>query len=423
MDENLAHLANLAYDPNVIAANLQQSLDVRFGLDRAGRSKIIVTPRWSGPQIDVFTCLLAHGVRVELFEGMAATLGVAAGVSEACRISRVDGALLLEIPKPERLRLPLRAERLEAIAPPAPTAAPLGLTTGGKLLWLDLADERQAHILIGGITQSGKSTLLKWLLYRWLAQCSAGQLALIAADPKINNVQGLQPFRHAMHLLHPIQRDASEVVRLLTWVLCEMERREALNITTPRLLVVLEEVAHFTDQSKQVAPLLNQIMKTAAGWHINVLATTQHPGAKSLGDAIVNFSATIIGRVARGTQVFGATGRKGTAADELLMRGDMLYIGAGETIRFQAPLADDRQWRRVRRGGPRSLDDQLPRADRIALALPKSNPTGRVLTPGDVERVRAAVLSGQSVNYVRQALGIGTDRARELHASIRAGRV
>lgn len=407
---------NLAHDPHVTALLLKQSLDARFGTD-----KVIVTPRWSGPQVDVFSCLLAHGVRVEQVEAMSSTLGLAAQAG-ACRISRADGALLLELPKPESARLPLRAERLEAIPPPWSTAAPLGLTTGGKLLWLDLADERQAHILIGGMTRSGKTVLLKWLLYRWLAQNPPAELAVVAADPKINNRDGLLPFSHAAHLLHPIQRDVSEVVRLLTWVLCEMERREALNVTTPRLLVVLEEVAHFTDQSQQVTPLLKQIMQTAASWNINVICTTQHPGAKSLGDAIVNFSATLLGRVARGTQVYGASGRKGTAADELLMRGDMLYIGAGETIRFQAPLADERQWRRIRRGGPGTLANQLPPTERLALAPPRGGVPGKVITPGDVARVKDAVLAGRGVEYVRQTLRVGTNRARQLHTDILEGR-
>lgn len=404
-----------ATDPNLIAALLQRTLDTRFGAGRA-----LVALRWAGPQYVTYSCELGYSVRPEQIEQMARALGLAAG-AETCRVSTIAGLLLLEIPRPEAERLPLYAERLETLPPPTPTAAALGISTGGRALWLDLADERQAHVLIGGLSGSGKSVLTKWLLYRWLAQQPPDQLAVIAADPKASSREGLRPFAHAAHLLHPIQRDVADVVRLLTWVLCEIERREALNVTTPRLLVVLEEVAHYTDQSKSVTDILKQVMQIGRGWGINVLATTQHPGAKSLGAAVVNFGATILGRVARGTQVYGAAGRRGTAADELLMRGDMLYLGAGETVRFQAPLADARQWARIRRGGPGSLDAQLPRSDRLAVAPARGGIAGKPLGPEDIDRARSLVQAGRGVEAVRQALGIGTGRAKMVYQQIQQG--
>lgn len=406
-----------AHEPHMIAALLQQSLDVKFGAN-----KCIVTPRWQGPQYDAYSCILAHGIRPEQIELMARALALAAQAS-SCRISQADDALLLEIPKPEPLRQVLRAERFETFVSSNPTSVPIGLTTGGKMLWLNIADERQAHVLVGGLSGSGKSVLLKWILYRLLAQNLPDKLAVIGCDPKISNAEGLRPFTHAAHLLHPIQRHVFEVVRLLTWVLCEIERREALSVTSPRLLLVIEEVAHYTDQSQQVAPLLKEIMQVGRGWGINVIATMQKPEAKALGGAIANFGVTLSGRVARGTQVYGTTGRKGTDADELLMRGDMLYLGAGETIRFQAPFADGRQWLRIKRGGPASLDAQLPRADLINTGAWKGGSLGRIITPADIERVRPLVQAGRGVDAVRQALGIGTDRARTLHMQIKQGDV
>jgi hypothetical protein len=403
-------------DPHLTAQLLQQTLDAAIG----PRKKAIIALRWDGPQYTVYSCLPSYGVRPEDIEKQAGTLAFAAGAS-TCRTSRIDGGLLIEIPKPEAARRVLLAERLEPVAAPVPTAVPLGITTGGKILWLDLADERQAHLLIGGVTGTGKTVFEKWLLYRLLAQNSPQDLAVVAADPKARHPKGLLPFTHAAHLLHPIQQDAFEVVRLLTWVLCEMERRKATRELKPRLLVVLEEVAHFTDQSPQILPLLKDVLQVGRDWGINVIATTQQPGKKSLGDAADNFSVTILGRVARGTQVYGAAGRKGTYADELLMRGDMLYLGAGETVRFQAPLADSRQWNRIRRGGPGDLSHQLPRAEMIAPAAVRGGKQGRVITREDVERVRPLVQAGRGVEAIRQALGIGTDRAKVVYQQIQRG--
>jgi len=357
----------------------------------------------------------------EQIEKQARTLAYAARAA-ACRVTQEPGSLLLEIPKPELQRRALLAERLEEFKPARPTAVPAGITTGGRVLWLDIADERMAHVLIGGVTGTGKSVLLKYILMRLLRQNKPGELALIAADPKVGNREGLLPFVHAGHLLHPIQDDTVEVVRLLRWVRAEMQRREVVNETTPRLLVVIEEVAHYTDENKDVVPLLKKIAQVSRSWGIHLLVTTQHPGAKSLGDAIENIPCTFMGRVARGTQVYGATGRKGTGADELLQRGDMLCLSAGEVTHFQAPYATNQWiWTRVPKGGPRSLDGQLPRTDRIDTGAVRGGRRGRDVTDADIERVRSAVLAGRGVEYVRQTLRIGTDKARTLHTAICKG--
>lgn len=405
-----------ANDPHMTAQLMQQTLDAALG----NKKKAIIALKWSGPQYIVYSCLPSYGVRPEDIEKHAGTLAFAAGAA-TCRTSRVDGGLLIEIPKPEAERRILLAERLEGVTAPVATAAPMGITTGGKLLWLDLADERQAHILIGGVTGTGKTVFEKWLLYWWLAHNSPQELVMVAADPKARHPKGLLPFTHAAHLLHPIQQDASEVIRLLIWVQCEMERRKVTRTLKPRLLVVLEEVAHFTDQSPQILPLLKDILQVGRDWGINVVATTQQPGKKSLGDAADNFSVTILGRVARGTQVYGAAGRKGTYADELLMRGDMLYLGAGETVRFQAPLADSRQWQRIKRGGPGNLEAQMPRPEMIAPAPVRGGKPGKVITREEVDRVRPLVQAGRGVEAIRQALGIGTERAKVVYQQIQRG--
>lgn len=305
---------------------------------------------------------------------------------------------------------------------PTRTAVPLGISTGGKVVTLDLADERQAHVLFGGATGSGKSTELKWVLYRLLAQNSPADLRIVACDPKVTHKsEGLRPFAYVPHLLHPIQSGALETMQLLTWVMMEIKRREITGETSPRLLLVVEEVKHYIDQNKDIMKALADILQIGRGWGVNVFATTQHPGVKSVGEGLSNFLVTILGRVAREQQAYGAAGRAGSDAATLLGRGDMLYIGAGETIRYQAPYADGRQWVKIRRGLPGDLTAQLPRPDMLATGNPgKGGRQARIVTPADIDGLRPAIRAGRGAEYVRQALGVGTQRATLIYQQVAA---
>jgi DNA segregation ATPase FtsK/SpoIIIE-like protein len=358
---------------------------------------------------------------------MARALGMVAGAKTSI-VTPLNGALLIEIPKPEPMRRVLMGRRLEdKLKPPHSLAVPLGIRVneiGAAPLWLDLRDETQAHILIGGITQGGKSMLLKWLLYRLFMQNKPDALGFIAADPKVGNRGGLLPFTHSGHLLHPIQRDVFEVVRLLTWVMVEISRREITGETTPRLLVVVEEVKHYTDESSDVAPLLARIIQVAAAWGIHVIATTQAPKQKTVGEALSNFPVSIFGRVARETEAWGATGRAKTGVASLLQRGDMVYLAAGETVHFQAPYIENKHiWSRIPKGGPGSLDALLPRADRIAVGL-KGESRGRKqvdFSEGEMAAAGQILATGGGVDAVRRALGMGTTRAKRLCEYVREG--
>ena len=405
-----------ANDMPMLAALLQATLEARYKPGCA-----LVAPLWDGPQVRVFSALLKFGVRPADVIGMADALALTAK-AESCRVSQDAGQMLIEIAKPSEQRQILRAERLEALSMPARTAVPLGVSTGGKVLALDLADERQAHVLFGGATGSGKSTVLRWLLYRLLAQNSPADLRLLAADPKVAHLrEGLRPFAYVPHLLHPIQSDAREVMRVLTWLLMELKRRELTGATTPRILLVVEEVKHYTDQSRDIQAALAQILQIGRGWGVNVWATTQHPGVKAIGEGLSNFLVTLLGRVAREQQAYGAAGRAGSEAATLLGRGDMLYLGAGATVRFQAPYADGRQWVKIKRALPGDLSAELPRSDLLSPApVGKGGKAGRVITPADIDALRPAVLAGRGAEYVRQALGIGTPRATQIYQQIMA---
>jgi len=377
--------------------------------------KGIVTLSWSGPQIDTYTVNLGIGIRPARVMDVADALAIAAGAT-SCRVSlAAGGILLLEIPKPEDQRQPLRAARLEALQPPAPTAACAGIATGGRAVWLDLNDERYAHLVLGGITGSGKTELVKWLLYRWTQQLAPSDLDLLLLDPKGTE---LKIFARLPHLRHPIQSDPAEIARTLAWAVAEMDRRARSGISRPYLLIVIEEVADLLSVNKGLAAPLTRIAQVGRALGIHLLCTTQQPGAKALGDASINFTARIIGRVGSRTLTYGATGRKGTFADDLLGRGDLLLVAAGETVRFQAPLTGGQQWLKLpRTSAVRTLDNELPTLAYIADLQrdPRGGRDSRPLTRDDYTAIEADIRAGQTVDQIRSRYNIGYERANRIY--------
>jgi S-DNA-T family DNA segregation ATPase FtsK/SpoIIIE len=379
----------------------------------ANRVSCMVALAWEGPQLNTFNCSLGLGERPERVEALAGALGVAAG-TDTCRVARAGGKLVIEIPKAIAERKPLKAARLDTLPSPTSTAIPLGITTGGNVQWLDLADERTCHVILGGTTGSGKTCALHWLLYRLLRQNAPRALRMIALDPKRRE---LAPFTAVPHLLHPVASSPLDIARLLAWVSGELDRRAQTGQVTPRLLIVVEEVADLLVGNAEVASLLARIAQIGRGLHVHLLATTQQPGARSLGDSLPNFPARLIGRVASATLVYGAAGRSRTMADQLLGRGDFLLLTAGDVTRLQMPLLDAGQLASLPRAAQvASLEGELPSLARFADARrdPRGGQGRKDLTPAEYDGITTALEAGASPDELRDRFGIGYERASRI---------
>ena len=85
------------------------------------------------------------------------------------------------------------------------------------------------------------------------------------------------------HLLHPIASSPLDIARLLSWVAGELDRRAQTGQVTPRLLVIVEEVADLLAGNAEVAGLIARIAQIGRGLHVHLLATTQQPAAAQFG--------------------------------------------------------------------------------------------------------------------------------------------
>jgi DNA segregation ATPase FtsK/SpoIIIE-like protein len=395
------------HDMDFTAALLQATLAAR-------RVSAVVSSLFDGPQIETYEIALGLGVEPEKIERLAGAMAMAAGASN-CRVARVGGRLLVEVPKPKTERKVLRAGRLKEVKPHTSFHVPLGLGTTGLVVWFDLADERMCHVVLGGTTRSGKTNALHWLLRCLLTQNPMGRLRLILADPKRRE---LEPFRLSRHLLHPVAHDLTEIVTLLLWLQDQMVQRAERGCSQPRILMIIDEVRQLVRRDRRVQGLLSSIAEMGAGVGIHLIVATQQPGAKALGEALPNFPARLLGRVASATLTFGAAGRAKSQAENLLGRGDMLLIAEGGMMnRLQVPLvsaaelADVPCWESA---------DQVPRLD-LPQAIDWATPPGTDTRGGwnrkelDLEAVRRLVeLDAFTASDLQRVFGINYDRAQRL---------
>jgi len=394
-----------------VAALLQATLSAR-------RVTAMVSLLFDGPQVWAYAVSLGLGEDPRRVEALGPALAMAAGADSA-RVARDAGKLLIEIPKPADKRQPLRPDKLASLTPPSATAVPLGLASNGRPVWFDLADERTCHVIIGGTTGSGKTVCLHWLLTRLLQQNGPDTLRVLALDPKRGE---LAPFAHVPHLLHPVTSNPLDVARVLAWVEGELDRRAESGRKRPRLVVILEEVADVLKTTPTAGDLLARIAQIGRGLGVHLVATTQQPGAKSLGDALANFPARLLGRVASATLTYGAAGRAHTMADQLLGRGDFLLLTGDGTVRIQVPMMTHHQYRSLPRADQvDTLDGDLPSMALFAdLARDTRGGQGRrELGPAEYTRIDQALADGATADDLRGEFGIGWDRARRLRDNYR----
>ena len=387
---------------DVTASFMQVALDVR-------NINGLVSPLFNGPQVQTFRIDLAVGEQPKRVERFSDALALAAGV-DRCRISRVRGALQLEITKAPDERRTLQANRLLKFQGDSSWQVPIGIDTTGHVIWFDLLDERTCHAVLGGTTGSGKTNLLHWILFRLMVQNSPDDLQLLLMDPKGYE---LQAFAQCRHLVHPPTQRSDEIVQLLLWAQDQVAARSKDHITRPRILLVIDEVRELVEQERRIQQVLSSIAQIGRGVGIHLLASTQQPGAKSLGEAVANFPVRLLGRVASATLTYGAAGRARSQANVLLGRGDFLFLTHDQSQRFQAPLMKSELLNRLRKTDQAS---RIELGETIDFSFTSQDHRGgHNRKPLDLERVRTLIVErGLTAAQISHEFGIYYERAQRL---------
>lgn len=310
-----------------------------------------------GPQVTRFEMIPFEGLSVRQIPKHAADLAYEVAAETVRIIAPIPGkrAIGIEVPTKTRRTIYLR-DVLHAAK--TPTTFALGLDADGQTIACDIA--KQPHMLVGGMTGAGKSTMIHAMLCSLLMRATPNELGLILIDPKMVEFG----FYHDIpHLMMPVVTDAQEAAYTLSWIVQEMEARytfceqagvrdlDALNAELPEadrfpyLICVVDELADLMMVAKkEVEASIVRIAQKARAVGIHLLLATQSPRVAVVTGLIkANMPARIAFTTAQALDSRVIIDRNG--AETLLNKGDGLYLAGdrGTPVRFQGAYIEIEQ--------------------------------------------------------------------------------
>ena len=237
----------------------------------------------------------------------------------------------------------------------SPLAFPLGLATDGSLVTVDIA--RQPHVLIAGMTGSGKTSTLNSMLCSLLCSFTPDDLALILIDPKQAE---LTPYEGLPHLLAPVADDVDSALDRLRGLVEMMGNRSRvmqifgarslpeLNVKLkaaghkryPYVVCVVDELADLMMASRKAAESrIVRLVQNGSAPGIHMVLATHSPRDCFTQRMKTGVSSRIAFRLSSVADSRAFLGRDG--AEELLGEGDMMYQPSGNSppTRLQGCLA------------------------------------------------------------------------------------
>jgi S-DNA-T family DNA segregation ATPase FtsK/SpoIIIE len=294
-----------------------------------------VSPRWVR-----FLLTPALGARVATVRNLSEELALALGAGDV-RIARAGESIAVEVPRAEPEPV-LLSRLLRSLASVPPLTACLGCTDDGRPLLLRLPSPDVAHVLVAGATGSGKTEIMRSLVVSLALLNRQSRLQFALIDPKS---RGFLPLAGLPHVIGDVASDAASAGRLLDRLVAEMERRDRNNVTSPRIVIVVDELLDLLAAGGQpIEAALTRLAQRGREAGLHLVAGAQKPSAAALGPMLkANFPVRLVGRVGSVEDARVAAGQSGTGAEKLLGRGDFILVAAGHTVRFQAawiPAAD-----------------------------------------------------------------------------------
>lgn len=202
---------------------------------------------------------------------------------------------------------------------------------GAYDLWVTFDDAR--HILVAGATGAGKSVLVANMLLSLCWSTSPKDLRLVLIDFKNTDLRSFERLPHSDGFFV----DIAPATRTLKLLERELKSREASGNKWPRIVIAIDE---YTDlvSSQEATAAVSEIARKGRSHNINIVAATQHPTAKALGDSTIksNFLVRCVGQVTDANAAQNAAGRPMTHAELLPGNGAFIYVRGQDLIRFQS---------------------------------------------------------------------------------------
>ncbi len=334
--------SNVTVDDDVLMENadkIKKKLS-QFGID-VNMHEVNV-----GPTVIQYTLKPNEGVKLSKITGLKNDLALALAAERVRIEAPIPGKSLvgIEVPNSFRAIVYLRELLESSVFTEAKSklTLPLGRTVAGKPIVASL--ETMPHLLIAGATGSGKSVAMNVFLTSLLYQNTPNELKLILIDPK--RVE-LNSYNNIPHLLSPVIQDPEKAAISLRWAVSEMTRRytelsekRVRNLAEyndlkgikkmPRIVIVIDELADLMmSAGKEVEASICRIAQMARAVGMHLIVATQRPSVDVITGLI---KANIPTRIsfAVSTSIDSRTILDSIGAEDLLGRGDMLYLPTGK---------------------------------------------------------------------------------------------
>ena len=345
-----------------------------------------------GPVVIRLELKLPVGLKVNQISNISKDLARSLSKTSVRIVEVIEGkdTIGIEVPREDRQPV-LLSEVLSSKTyddAKSPITVALGKDISGSAVVADLAG--MPHLLVAGTTGSGKSVAINAMLISILYKASPEQVRLILIDPKMLE---LSVYEDIPHLLAPVITDMKEASSGLRWCVNEMERRyklmahlgvrnlngynkkvsdalangEPLKDPTwkineaeegeeapdleelPLIVLAVDELADLMMVvGKTAEQLIARIAQKARAAGIHMLLATQRPSVDVITGLIkANISSRVAFQVASKMDSRVILDQGG--ADQLLGKGDMLYLAPGTSIpqRVHGAFVGDDEVQRV----------------------------------------------------------------------------
>ena len=319
-----------------------------------------------GPIITSYEFEPASGVKVSQVVNLADDLALSMKAAAVRIVGPIPGrgTVAVEVPNETTTTVYLREIFVSAAFADSKGKLPLALgkdTTGVPVV-ADLA--AMPHLLVAGATGAGKSVGLNAMICSLLYKATPADVRFLLIDPKRLE---LSVYDGIPHLLAPVVTDAKEAAARLRWIVGKMdERYKTLQIKQvrniegynkvvseeerlPYWVVVVDELADLMMVSAgEVQNSLVRLAQIARAVGIHLIVATQRPSVDVVTGLIkANFPTRMAFQVA--SKVDSRTILDGNGAEQLLGRGDMIYVppGASRQMRVHGCWVGDEEVKAV----------------------------------------------------------------------------
>ena len=334
-----------------------------------------------GPTITLYEITLAPGVRISKVKNLEDDIALSLAALGIRIIAPIPGkgTVGIEVPnaKPSIVSMEsiLNSKKFQEAQMELPCA--VGKTITNEVFMFDLA--KAPHLLVAGATGQGKSVGLNAIVTSLLYKKHPAELKIVLVDPKkvefsiynplINHFLAKVPDDDA----DPIITDVTKVVRTLNSLCKLMDTRYDLlkevgarNIKEynkkfidrkipprnghgfmPYIVVIIDEFGDLImTAGKEIELPIARIAQLARAVGIHMVIATQRPTTTIItGNIKANFPARIAFKVSAGIDSKTILDR--TGAQQLIGRGDMLFLNGAEPVRVQCAFVDTPEVERI----------------------------------------------------------------------------